>query len=51
MSTLMSLVGYETHDTALLLFEFEEVLVVALGFMFVLMYLFYVKYPYNKNIE
>ncbi len=35
----------------LLFFEFEEVFVVAVGFMFVLMYLFYVRYPYNKDIQ
>lgn len=51
LSALKSLVMKETHDVALLLFEFEEVLVVAAGFMIVLIYLFYVKYPYNKDIE
>lgn len=51
LSALKSLVMTETHDMAVLLFEFEEVLVVAVGFMIVLMYLFYVKYPYNKDIE
>lgn len=51
LSVLKSLVMTETHDIALLLFEFEEVLVVAVGFMIVLIYLFYVKYPYNRDIE
>ena len=51
LSALKSLVMAETHDVALLLFEFEEVLVVAVGFMIVLMYLFYFKYPYNKEFE
>jgi len=51
LSALKSLVMTEIHDIAVLLFEFEEVLVVAVGFMIVLIYLFYVKYPYNKDIE
>jgi hypothetical protein len=51
LSALKSLVMTETHDIAVLLFEFEEVLVVAVGFMIVLMYLFYFKYPYNKDFE
>ncbi len=51
LSALKSLVMAETHDISLLIFEFEEVLAVAVGFMIVLMYLFYVKYPYNKGIE
>lgn len=51
LSALKSLVMTETHDIALLLFEFEEVLAVAVGFMIVLMYLFYFKYPYNKDFE
>lgn len=51
LSVLKSLVMKETHDLAVLFFEFEEVLVVAVGFMIVLIYLFYVKYPYNKDIE
>lgn len=41
----------ETHDMTVLIFEFEEVFLVAVGFMIVLMYLFYVKHPYNKDIE
>jgi hypothetical protein len=51
LSALKSLVMTETHDVALLLFEFEEVFAVAVGFMIVLMYLFYFKYPYNKEFE
>ena len=51
LSALRSLVMAETHDVALLLFEFEEVLVVAVGFMIVLVYLFYFKYPYNKEFK
>jgi hypothetical protein len=38
-------------DVSTLLLEFEEVLIVALGFMFLLIYLFYIKYPVNKNIK
>ena len=38
-------------DTAVLFLEFEEVLIVAVVFMVVLMYLFYVKYQYNKDLE
>jgi hypothetical protein len=38
-------------DTAALFFEFEEVLIIAVVFMIALMYLFYVKYPYDKDIE
>jgi len=51
LSALKSLVMTETHDVAVLLFEFEEVLVVAVGFMIVLVYFFYYKYPYNKEFE
>ena len=51
LSVLKSLVMTETHDMAVLLFEFEEVLVVAVGFMIVLVYFFYYKYPYNKEFE
>jgi hypothetical protein len=51
LSALGSLVTEQTHDLSLLIFEFEEVFAVAVGFMIVLMYLFYVKYPYNKDIE
>ncbi len=50
-SALKSLVMEKTHDLSLLIFEFEEVFVVAVGFMIVLIYLFYVKYPYNKDIQ
>jgi len=36
-------------DTATLFFEFEEVLIVAAIFMITLIYLFYIKYPYDKD--
>ncbi len=45
----MSMVAEEIHDQALLFLEFEEVVVVAVGFLFVLMYAFYVKWPYNQE--
>lgn len=51
LSALRSLVMTQTHDLSLLIFEFEEVFVVAVGFMIVLMYLFYVRYPYNRDVE
>jgi len=38
-------------DTALLFFEFEEVLAVAAVFLLILIYLFYVKYPYDKDLN
>jgi hypothetical protein len=41
----------EYMDIEVLFLEFEEVLIIAVVFMIVLMYLFYVKYPYNKNID
>ena len=49
LSALLSLVAEETHDMSLLFLEFEEVAVVAVGFLAILMYVFYVKYPYNKE--
>jgi len=36
-------------DIATLFFEFEEVLIVAALFMITLIYLFYIKYPYDKD--
>ena len=49
LSTILSLVATEQHNTSILFLEFEEVAVVATGLLIVLMYLFYVKYPYNKE--
>lgn len=40
-----------TTDAALLLFEFEEVLVVAAVFMMILIYAFYIKWPYDKDLD
>ncbi len=50
ISSILSMVAEEVHDQALLFLEFEEVVVVAVGFLVVLMYAFYVKWPYNKEI-
>ena len=49
ISSLLSRVAEQVHDQALLFFEFEEVVVVAVGLLFVLMYAFYVKWPYNQE--
>jgi len=49
LSTILSFVAAEQHNTSILFLEFEEVAIVATGFLIVLMYLFYVKYPYNKE--
>ena len=49
LSTILSFVATEQHDLSILFFEFEEVLVVGTGFLLILMYLFYVRYPYNKE--
>ena len=50
-SALKSLVAAEAHDLSLLIYEFEEVFAVAVGFMVILIYLFYFKYPYNKDFK
>jgi hypothetical protein len=50
-SALKSLITEQTHDLSLLIFEFEEVFAVAVGFMIILIYLFYFKYPYNKDFK
>ena len=51
ISSIISLVSNQQHNQAILFFEFEEVAFVAAGFLVLLMYLFYVRYPYNKDIE
>jgi hypothetical protein len=38
-------------EGALAFLEFEYILAIAVILMVVLMYLFYVKYPYNKDLE
>ncbi len=49
LSALFTLVASQQHDTSILFLEFEEVALVAGGFLVLLMYLFYVRYPYNKE--
>jgi hypothetical protein len=49
LSGILSFVAAQQHDTSILFLEFEEVAIVAGGFLVLLMYLFYVKYPYNKE--
>ena len=49
LSGILSFVAAQQHDTSILFLEFEEVALVAGGFLVLLMYLFYVKYPYNKE--
>ena len=48
-SMILYFVATQQHDTSILFLEFEEVALVAVGFLALLMYLFYVKYPYNKE--
>ena len=47
--TLLSLVQERTTDISILFLEFEEVFAVAAGFVLILMYLFYVRYSYDKE--
>jgi hypothetical protein len=49
LTLIKSLISSQQHDTSILFLEFEEVVIVAVGFLILLMYLFYVKYPYNKE--
>lgn len=53
--TIMEILGVtesiQELDVSTLLLEFEEVLIIALGFMLLLIYLFYFKYPVNKNLK
>ena len=49
-SLLASSIQNQT-DAATLLLEFEEVFVVAVGFLLILMYVFYVKIPFNQDLE
>ena len=49
LASLLSLIAEETHDMGLLFLEFEEVVIAAVGFLAILMYVFYMKYPYNKE--
>lgn len=49
LSTIISFVAAQQHNTSVLFLEFEELALVAAGFLGLLMYLFYVRYPYNKE--
>jgi hypothetical protein len=52
--SLIDLIRAAVHtqtDISVLFLEFEEVLIIAIGFMLILMYLFYYKYPVNKDLE
>lgn len=49
LSTIISFVATQQHNTSILFLEFEELAMVAVGFLGLLMYLFYVRYPYNKE--
>jgi len=52
--SLIDLIKSAAHtqtDVSILFLEFEEVLIIATGFMLLLMYLFYFKYPVNKDLE
>jgi len=49
ISIMTSLIASQQQDLSILLFEFEEVAIVATGFLLLLMYMFYVRYPYNKE--
>jgi hypothetical protein len=48
-SMILDFVATQQHDVSILFLEFEEVALAAVGFLLLLMYLFYVKYPYNKE--
>jgi hypothetical protein len=48
-SSIVTLIASQQFDTVILFLEFEEVTLVAVGFLLLLMYLFYVRYPYNKE--
>jgi hypothetical protein len=49
ISNIITLVSTQQHDTSILLLEFEEVALIAGGLLALLMYLFYVRYPYNRE--
>jgi len=48
-SGLLSLIAAQQHNVSVLFFEFEELALIAGGFLVFLIYLFYVKYPYNQE--
>ena len=43
--------GGSLLDQSILFLEFEYMLAIAVIFIMALMYLFYVKYPYNKDLD
>ena len=49
LSNLITLISSQQQDTSILFLEFEEVALIATGFLALLMYLFYVRYPYNRE--
>lgn len=49
INSLLTLVQERTTDIGILFLEFEEVFAVAAGFLLLLMYLFYVRYGYDKE--
>jgi hypothetical protein len=49
ISSILSFVATQQHNTSVLFLEFEELVFVAAGFLIALMYLFYVRYPYNVD--
>jgi len=49
VSNLFPLVSKQIQNLSVLWLEFEEVLLVAGGLLFLLLYLFYFKYPVNKD--
>ncbi len=49
LSKILSFVATKQLDTALLFWEFELVAIAAGGFLMLLLYLFYIRYPYNKE--
>jgi hypothetical protein len=38
-------------EKSLLFLEFEEVILASLAFIIILIYLFYIKYPYDKELD
>ena len=49
LSVITSFIASQQYNTSVLFLEFEELAIVAAGFLGVLMYLFYVRYPYNRE--
>jgi hypothetical protein len=48
---LLRMAAHNPPDISVLILEFEEVLIVATGLMILLIYLFYFRYPVNKDLE